>query len=219
MASRLPRRVGFVALSCAFFACAAAAWSAEPAAGDGFVPLLNGKDLGGWKTEGNWVVEEGGVVALKPRPGERGWTRYPMYLWTEKPYGDFVFDFEFKLPRGGNSGVYLRVADTTTGKGIEVQLRDSHGKPPPLHHHDCGGVIPIAAPSKDMAKPAGEWNRMAITYRGQAIRVDLNGETVVDLKPGDMKRTLPPKGHIGFQDHGAPIWIRNVRIQELATAQ
>ena len=36
------------------------------------VPLLNGKDLSGWNTTGNWIVEEGGAVALHPRPGEHG---------------------------------------------------------------------------------------------------------------------------------------------------
>jgi hypothetical protein len=218
MTGRNSRLICLCVLVCTIVVCCSTAWSAEPA-DVGFVSLLNGKDLSSWNTEGNWIVEEDGVVALKPRPGERGWTRYKSYLWTEKQYEDFVFDLEFKLPRGGNSGVYMRVKDTTTGKGIEVQIRDSHGKEPPLHHHDCGGVIPIAAPSKEMAKPAGEWNRMIITYVGQSIRVELNGKKVVDLKPEDTRRTLPAEGHIGLQDHGVPLWIRNVRIKQLEGPQ
>ena len=41
-----------------------------------FVPLFNGKDLAGWKTTGNWVVETDGSVSLHPREGEKGWQRY-----------------------------------------------------------------------------------------------------------------------------------------------
>lgn len=43
---------------------------------EGFVPMFNGKDLSGWQTTGNWVVEADGTIALIPRKGESGWTRY-----------------------------------------------------------------------------------------------------------------------------------------------
>jgi hypothetical protein len=39
----------------------------------GFVEMFNGKDLTGWNSGGNWVVEKGNIITLKPRPGERGW--------------------------------------------------------------------------------------------------------------------------------------------------
>ena len=46
----------------------------HPAADEGgFVPLFNGKDLTGWKTTGNWLVEPDGSVSLHPREGEKGW--------------------------------------------------------------------------------------------------------------------------------------------------
>ena len=54
-----------------FFGAAKICMAAE--AEPGFKPMFNGKDLTGWRTTGNWVVEEGGVVALHPRPGESGW--------------------------------------------------------------------------------------------------------------------------------------------------
>ena len=59
-----------------------------PRAGDGFVPMFDGKTLAGWKTTGDWVVEEGGVVALHPRPGEHGWQRYDAYLTTARKYNE-----------------------------------------------------------------------------------------------------------------------------------
>ncbi len=189
------------------------------AAGDdaGFVPMFNGKDLTGWQTTGNWLVEKDGTVTLKPRPGEKGWTRYDAYLTTKRTYRDFVLDLEFKFGRGGNSGVFLRVADpkSQVSTGFEVQILDTHGKKK-IGAHDCGGVIGTAAPSKNMVKPAGEWNRYTITCKGTKLKVVLNGEQIIDLdlsKSGLKNR--PPAGYIGFQDEAKPVWYRNVRIKEL----
>lgn len=187
---------------------------------DGFVGMFNGKDLSGWRTTGNWVVEEGNVIRLKPRPGESGWQRYGDYLTTDRKYGDFVLDLEFKFEKGGNSGVFMRVGDLAdhVKSGFEVQILDTHGKEN-VGHHDCGGVIGTQGPSKNMVKPAGEWNRYTITLKGSHLQVVLNGERIIDL---DLSRSAikdrPPTGYISFQDEGKPIWYRNVRIKELKPA-
>ncbi len=205
--------VGLVAVA---LLCGAAA--AEEAEGDeGFVTLFNGKDLTGWETKGNWLVEADGVLAVQPRPGERGWKRYDAYLWAAKPYGDFVLDLEFKIPKGGNSGVFVRVKDKNNpvSTGIEVQISDCHGKKK-VGAHDCGGIIGTIGPTKNMAKPAGEWNRMVITCRGSQLQVAFNGEQVVDV---DLSKTSrkdrPLVGHVGLQDHGLPLRFRNIRIKLL----
>jgi len=184
---------------------------------DGFVPLFDGKTLDGWKTTGNWIMEEDGSVSLHPRPGERGWQRYDAYLTTARKYKDFILDLEFKIGKAGNSGVFLRVGDPASQvkTGFEVQILDTHDKPKP-GNHDCGGVIGTAAPSKNMAKPAGEWNRYVITLKGSQLKVELNGEQIHDL---DLAKSAvkdrPLEGYIGFQDEAKRVWYRNVRIKEL----
>jgi len=152
------------------------------AADDGFVEMFNGKDLTGWQTTGNWVMEEGNVVTLKPRPGESGWQRFPAYLATARTYGDFVLDLEFKFNKAGNSGVFMRIGDLKdpVNSGFEVQILDTFGKQN-VGAHDCGGVINTQAPSKNMVKPAGEWNRYTITLKGNLLKVVLNGEQIIDL--------------------------------------
>jgi hypothetical protein len=184
---------------------------------DGFVPLFNGKDLSGWKTTGNWVVNKNGVVTLKPRPGETGWQRFDAYLMSERTYKDFVLDLEFKIEKEGNSGAFFRVGDPMepVKTGIEVQILDTHGLENP-GNHDCGGVIGTAAPSKNMAKPAGEWNRYTITCVGSHLTVVLNGEPIIDIQldEGAMK-DRPLEGHIGFQDEAKRVWYRNVKIKVL----
>jgi len=191
-------------------------YTLAPATG-GFEPLFNGKDLTGLSTEGNWVVKKGGVLGIEPRSGEEGWKRFEDYLWTKKKYGDFVLDLEFKIPPEGNSGVFFRVADrdNPVEEGIEVQINDVHGKEE-VGPHDCGGVIGAVGPSNNMAKPAGEWNHMVITCRGNELHVSLNGVKVVDVDLSETsQKDRPPKGYMGLQDHGLNAYFRNVMIKEL----
>ena len=192
--------------------------AARAAEDDGFVDLLAPGDLSRFTTEGNWAVQEDGTVKLEPRPGESGWTRYGSYLWLDEQYADFVFQLDFKLPPRGNSGVYFHVGDKSdaTDTGIEVQILDSHGKKK-LSHHDCGGVIRTQAPSKNAVKPAGDWNHLTVTCRDDRVSVELNGEQIIDdVQLGDSPmKGRPKKGWIGLQDHGQPIWFRNLKIKRL----
>jgi hypothetical protein len=184
---------------------------------DGFVNLFNGKDLTGWKTTGNWVIEADNILTLKPRKGEEGWKRFDAYIMTEKLYGDFILDLDFKFEPTGNSGVFMRVADPLdpVEKGMELQILDTHGKEN-IGHHDCGGIIRTQAASKNMVKPAGEWNHYTITLKGNSLKVVMNGEQIIDI---DLSKSAmkdrPAKGHIGFQDEAKRVWYRNVRIKEL----
>ena len=186
--------------------------------GEGWVKLYNGKDLTGWRTEGNWVPQPDGVLAIKPRKGERGWKRYKDYLWTEKKYKDFVIDLEYKLPKNGNSGLHFRIKDKDPVKGgIEIQIKDSHGKPDKkMTAHDNGGIIKTSAPKKNASKPAGEWNRLTVSVKGYHLQAVLNGVRIQDvqLDKGPVK-DRPLEGYIALQDHGLPLWFRNIKIKEL----
>lgn len=193
--------------------CAGASRAGEPD-GDGFVTLINGNDLTGWQTRGDWSVAESGELVLKPRPGKRGFFAYKLYLWTKKTYADFVLDLEYKIPSGGNSGVFVRASFPRSY--MEVQICDSHGKKGPLGDHDCGAAVDFASPTKNMAKPAGQWNRMIITCRGNQVQVQLNGEQIVDLDISKSSTSRKPRsGNIGLQDQGFPVRFRNIRIKEL----
>jgi hypothetical protein len=202
-----------------FFLTSGQLLQAEDVAG-GWKELMTGSDLSEhWTTKGSWSFADG-VATLKPRPGEKGWQRYDAYLWLEGDYKDFEIDFEYKLEPKGNSGFYFHVGDIKkpVETGIEVQIYDSHGKPADakLTDHDSGGIIPGLPPSKNTAKPAGEWNRFQITAQGDRLTVKLNGETVnvVDLNNEKLK-SRPKSGAIGFQDHGLPMALRKVRIRKL----
>ncbi len=189
---------------------------------DGFTDLLAGGDLAkNWQTTGNWKLDKDGVVSLVPREGEKGWTRYDAYLWLkDQKHADFEFQFDFKVNKGGNSGFYFHVGDlkSPVATGIEVQIYDSGSKKADakLTDHDAGGIIPGVPPKKNTCKPAGEWNAFHIICKGDKLTVKLNGEVIneVDLA-GDKLKGRPKTGYIGFQDHGLPLSLRNMKIKEL----
>jgi hypothetical protein len=77
-------------------------------------------------------------------------------------------------------------------------------------------VIPSIPPTKNAAKPAGEWNKFLITRKGNDVTIKLNGETVNEIKLDDRRlKGRPDSGYIGFQDHGLPLALRNIRVRTL----
>lgn len=196
--------------------------TAHAANDSGWTPLFDGKSLEGWMNSGGqkpsdgWVIEDG-ALARKAKAGD---------IWTKQRYGDFVLALEFKT--AGNSGVFIRTDNPKDNvqTGIEIQV----DKPRPPGKHSVGAAYDLLAPSKNAATDG--WNKMTITARGSTLKVELNGEQIIDTdlarwtEPGknpdgtknkfktalkDFKR----EGHIGFQDHGAEVAYRNVRIKPL----
>lgn len=203
--------------------CGLALFFAKAQEEEGWTDLLSEETKSldeNWKTTGNWTLDDG-VATLTPREGEKGWERWSAYLWSKNEYGDFEIEFDYKLGKGGNSGFYFRVGDVNdpVAQGIEVQLYDSASKDSDaeLTDHDAGGIIPGLKPHRRAAKPAGEWNTMRVIHRDDKIVVMLNGVNVNahDLSGGGQLSKRPKRGPIGFQDHGLPMSLRNIRIKEL----
>ena len=100
---------------------------------------------------------------------------------------------------------------------MQIYDSGSKGKDAKLTDHDSGGIIPGLPPSKNSAKPAGEWNHFHITVKDRHVTVKLNDEVVneLDLDANDKLRSRPKSGFIGFQDHGLPLSLRNLKIKKL----
>ena len=177
--------------------------------------------LSDWETGGNWQVDDEGVFVLTPREGEVDWKRYGHYLWSKQTYRDFVIDFEYKHEAGGNSGLYFNVTDreNAVGSVIEVQIRDSANAEKITAHAVTGGILPKVDPKANAAKPSGEWNHMRVRSVEGVVTVTLNGELVnrAELTHPKLKGK-PKEGYIGFQDHGLPFRLRNIRIRDLSAA-
>jgi hypothetical protein len=205
----------------------ALAAAATASAIDDFKLIFDGESGKGWMLCDNKPVPKANVQADGLNPHGTG-----SYLVVhEKKYGDYVLDFDYKLTKGCNSGVFIRVNDLADPvmTGLEIALDDTTG----TGMHDPGAFYDLVAPKENTQKPAGEWNHMTITARGPKISVSLNSKEVsaIDLDewntPGkrpdgsDHKfekvaiGKLARTGYIGFQDHGSDCWFKDVKIKEL----
>jgi hypothetical protein len=182
--------------------------------------LFNGKDTSGWQKAKpsqpgetlRWAAEDGTLT--NTHSGGEG-----QDLSTSEEFKDYELELEYRIPKGGNSGVYLRGV-------IEVQIYDSHGKEK-LTSADAGAVYGgnyVAL--RNAQKPAGEWNKYRVLHIGHHITVWHNDVLIqdnihVDRPTGGAMthfsgRALDVRsGPIMFQGDHSKVWYRNIRIRPL----
>ena len=161
----------------------------------GFTALFNGKDLTGWKHDAeadqHWKVVDG-VITYDGKNKN---------LPTEKNYKDFVLMVDWKIDKGGDSGIYLHGQP-------QVQIWDN-----PI---GSGGLYnDNNQPKKNVDRPVGEWNHFTIAMINNRVTVIENGVRVVNNLPMHSINGVPPTGTIELQHHNSPLWFRNIYIREL----
>src|SRR5438477_441519 len=117
-----------------------------------------------------WKVENGILEGSEPRG---------TWLLSEKEYGDFILEFEWKLGEQGNSGTALRAPlhGDPAFDGMELQMVDRRYYPADMAVTPAeltGSLYKALAPRVKAYKP-GEWNKYQITCRGPSVKVVLNG--------------------------------------------
>ena len=169
--------------------------------------LFNGRNLSGWHTQepdrqGGWYIKDG-VLASTGKVSN---------LVSDQKFWNFKLHLEFKVPPGSNSGVGLRAR-------YEVQIKEDYGKPPDTH--SSGALYSRIVPSKNVSKPAGEWQSYDIRLVGRQVTIALNGTTIIDKGEIDGLTAIasdPNEGEpgpISLQgDHGA-VEFRNLSITPL----
>jgi len=166
------------------------------------VSLFNGKDLSGWKTNGEnqWVVKNG--ILTSPKAGSN--------LITEQKYRDFKLHVEFKYPKGGNSGVYLR------GR-YEVQIEDSKKDAHPSSVL-FGGVYGFLTANEMVTLGPDVWQAYDITLVGRLVTVVANGKTIISnqeipgITGGALDSNEGEPGPIYLQGDHMPIEYRKIVI-------
>lgn len=184
--------------------------------------------LRGYKEVGfpnSWEIVDG---TLKTIPG------YGVDLISVDIYNNFELELEWKVPEGGNSGIFYfatEEGDYIWQSAPEMQVLDDK------KHSDgkntltsAGALYAMIAPIKSAVNPVGEFNQVRIKVKDNHVEHWLNGTKVVeyeyqsdamwDLVAKSKFNTMPlfakaSEGHIGIQgDHGE-IWYRNIRIRKL----
>jgi hypothetical protein len=200
----------FVALSTSTQASAADAWKA----------LFNGRDLSGWTAVDGPMASwksEGPIVYCS---GGGGW------LSTDDEFANVEVELEFRVPPGGNSGLFLRAPHegNPAFAGMEIQILDDeapeYAELQPFQY--CGSLYGVAAPRVRASKKAGEWQTMHVVCAGRNVKVKLNDTPIIDAnldehddKEAEHPGILRSKGYVGLQNHGTRLDFRNVRLKVL----
>lgn len=231
-------RIGIVAAALLTAILPASRAGDEPKPPPGFTALFNGKDLSGW--QGNIDMKQratlpkdklDALLAQRTKTAFEHWTvkdgvifcdgKGGVSLQTVKDYGNFELYVDWKINKGGDSGIYLRgqpQVQIWDSDNLAENLKADHGK-------GSGGLWNNPAgdkgkqPLKKADKPVGEWNTFHIVMVGDEVTIRLNGELIVDKAklPNYFERgkPLPATGPIELQFHGDPLWFRNIYIKEL----
>ena len=195
---------------------------------DGWQLLFDGKTLDGWRgyksdaVPQGWRVEDGTLHFS----GGRG------DIVTVASYSDFELQLEWKVAEWGNSGIFYLAElgkDVIYMSAPEMQVLDDD------HHPD--GADPLTSAGSNYAlhpaprgvvRPAGEWNLALIKVQAEHVEHWLNGQKIVEYtirSPEWAELVANSKfadwpdygkalsGHIGLQDHGDPVWYRNIMIR------
>ena len=142
------------------------------------IPLFNGRNLDGWmltnpKQLNGWKAVDGVLVNKTPKLDFSAFSRYGN-LRTKQKFMDFNLKIDFKLPPGGNSGIYLR--------GIyEVQVLDRDSRMQGIQ--GVGALFGRIKPLRNAGKLGDKWNSYDITLVDRHVTVILNGDKVIDNQP------------------------------------
>jgi hypothetical protein len=194
-------------------------------------PLLqfdSAPDWRGWKDPGlpaGWRVA-GGVLSKEGRVED---------LVTMQNFGNFELELEWKIGKGGNSGIFYRGTreyDRIYWSAPEYQLLDDANTEDGASRLTAAGSdYGLFGAAEGAVRPYDHWNRSRIVVKGNHVEHWLNGKKVVEYELGsaDWTRkvaaskfaTYPGYGRasaglIGIQgDHPGSLAVRNIRIREL----
>jgi hypothetical protein len=180
--------------------------------GDGWITLLDGTSLDGWRASENpssFRIENGQLVVFGPRA----------HLFYDGPvmnhaFRNFELEVEAMTTPGSNSGIFIHTAYQDTGwpsQGYEVQVNNSH-----TDWRRTGSLYAVQDVREQLVRD-GEWFTQHVTVRGRSVQIRVNGRQVVDYtEPADSATRLPG-GTIALQAHDpeSRVHYRSVRVRPL----
>lgn len=209
----------------------------------GWTLLFNGEDFEGWRRcngdemPANWEIEDDAMKVLlgegkKPGQGSGGDILYP-----GKKYSNFEMSIDWKASEAANSGIFYYVRETPR-KPIyyaapEIQVLDNkNASDNKVDSHLAGSLYDMLPADPKTVHPAGKWNTCVIKVVDGNATITMNGSIVVtythwtdewdELVENSkfknfegFQEGIAKEGYIGLQDHGYPVWFKNIKIREL----
>jgi len=210
---------------------------------DGWVLLFNGSDFSGWRQcngaemPKNWVIEDNAMKVFTGEGKNPGQGAQGDIVYGNKQFKDFELSIDWKASKMANSGIFFNVREVP-GQAIyyaspEIQVLDNvDATDNKIPSHLAGSLYDMMAADPKTVHPAGEWNTIVIRVENGKVTHTQNGVKVVEYElwspmwdemvqnskfatfPGFIEG-ISKEGFIGLQDHGYPVWFRNIKIKEL----
>ncbi len=202
---------------------------------EGWELLFDGESMAHWRGFKNdevhdgWAIE-GGCITRVGGGGD---------IITREKFGNFELMLEWSVQPRGNSGIFYGVQEGRYNHvwetGPEMQVLDNSlhadGRNPMT---SAGANYALHAPSSDVTRPVGAFNRVRLVVNDGHVEHWLNGVKLVEYEWGsdEWKRLVAASkfasmrdygkfrphetpGHIALQDHGDVVKYRNIKIRRL----
>ena len=211
-----------------------------------WIELFDGKSTDGWRAYNGeeipkkWAAVDGELTFDTDLKLEEEWIGGGDIIYYKEEFEYFELYLEWKLPKGGNSGVFYNVQEGFQAPyaiSPEYQLIDDIGweeinnaKLEEWQKSGANYAMHEADLSKKQLNPAGQWNSSKILYTEKKVQHWLNGELLLEFEPYSKEWYLKrdsgkwddfpeygkfKKGYIALQDHDSPIWFRSIKIKKL----
>ena len=211
-----------------------------------WIYLFDGETTDGWRAYNGetipdkWAAVDGNLTFDTELKLEEEWSGGGDIIYHKEQFEYFELHLEWKLPKGGNSGVFYHVQEGYNAPyeiSPEYQILDDDGweeinNAKLESWQKSGADYAMHEPNIDnkSLNPAGEWNSSRIIYTKEKAEHWLNGKLLLSFVPYSedwySKRNsgkwddFPDygkfkNGYIALQDHDTPIWFRNIKIKKL----
>lgn len=210
-----------------------------------WIYMFDGKTTDGWRGYNNatmpkkWEVINGELTFNTELKLEKDWDGGNDIIYYKEQFENFELYLEWKLPKGGNSGVFYHVQegyDAPHNISPEYQILDDDGweeinNAKLKNWQKAGANYGMHEPNiSKKLNPSGQWNSSRIIHDNNKVEHWLNGKIILsffkDSDDWNKKRNSEifrdktdygkfKKGYIALQDHDTPIWFRNIRIKKL----
>ena len=210
-----------------------------------WIYMFDGKTTDGWRGYNNeimpkkWEVINGELTFNTELKLEKDWDGGNDIIYYKEQFENFELYLEWKLPKGGNSGVFYHVQEGYNAPhniSPEYQILDDDGweeinNAKLKNWQKAGANYGMHEPNiSKKLNPTGQWNSSRIIHDNNKVEHWLNGKIILsffkDSDDWNKKRNSEifrdktdygkfKKGYIALQDHDTPIWFRNIRVKKL----